>query len=52
MLRISLERFAQHDSAIEGFTCAALLCPELFPYAFFANSAQPKLIMMKSAMLV
>jgi len=40
MLRISLHRFAQHDTAIEGFTCAALLCPELFPYALFPNRAK------------
>jgi len=39
MLRISLQRFAQHDTAIEGFTCAALLCPELLAYALFRNRA-------------
>src|SRR6266516_4990646 len=40
MLRISLQHFAQHDTAIEGFTCAALLCTKLFPYAPFRNRAK------------
>src|SRR5437660_9954517 len=51
MLRISLQRSAQHDSAVYemSFNRLGAFCPELFAFARQRNNAQPKFDMIKSA---